>query len=295
MKNGPLRVQGNRIVNAAGQPVALRGMSLFWSQWIGQYFNPEAVRWLQSDWNCTLVRAAMGVGSGGYLENPEREKARVIAVVDAAIERGIYVIIDWHDHEAQKNLPQAQAFFAEMAGRYGKYPNVIYETFNEPLQDGTWSKDIKPYHEAMIKMIRQYDPDNIIVCGTRVWSQRVDEAADDPIKAPNIAYTLHFYAATHKQWLRDAAQKALDKGIAIMVTEFGTTEASGNGPIDREETRKWFEWMDKNHISWANWSVADKDETSAALRPGAPANGGWSDAQISPSGLLVREQLRAKK
>ncbi len=293
-KHGQLRVQGNRIVDAEGKPVALHGMSLFWSQWIGKYFNPDAVRWLQSDWDCTVVRAAMGVGSGGYLENPDLEKQRVIAVVDAAIERGIYVIIDWHDHEAQQHLPQAQKFFAEMAQRYAKYPNVIYETFNEPLQGGTWSKDIKPYHEAVIKTIRQHDPDNIIVCGTRIWSQRVDEAADDPIKMPNIAYTLHFYAASHKQWLRDTAQKALDKGIAIMVTEFGTTEASGNGPIDREETRKWFDFMDKHHISWANWSVADKNETSAALIPGATATGNWSDAMISPSGLMVRAELRAK-
>ncbi len=292
--HGRLRVQGNRIVDQQGKPFALHGMSLFWSQWMGGYFNPSAVRWLQSDWDCTVVRAAMGVGSGGYLENPDAEKRKVMAVVDAAIERGIYVIIDWHDHEAQRHLPQAQAFFAEMAARYGKYPNVIYETFNEPLQEASWSKEIKPYHEAVIQSIRAHDPDNLIVCGTRVWSQRVDEAAADPILAPNIAYSLHFYAASHKQWLRDTAQKALDGGIAIFVTEFGTTEASGNGPVDREETRKWFDWMAKNGISWCNWSIADKDETSAALKPGADKLGGWSDAMISESGALVRAEIQAQ-
>jgi endoglucanase len=191
-------------------------------------------------------------------------------------------------------LPQAKAFFAEMAQRYGKYPNVIYEPFNEPLQNVTWSKDIKPYHAAIIQTIRQYDPDNLVICGTRVWSQRVDEAADDPLPYSNVAYTLHYYAASHKQWLRDTAQKALDKGVAIMVTEFGTSEASGNGVLDQVETRKWFDFMEANSISWCNWSVADKDETSAALRPGAPANGGWTDAQISPSGLLIRAEMRAK-
>ncbi len=293
-RHGQLRVQGNRIVDQHGQTVVLHGMSLFWSQWMGKYYNADAVRHLQSEWNCTVVRAALGVGSGGYLENPEAEKQKVIAVVDAAIERGIYVIIDWHDHEAQGHLPQAQKFFAEMAQRYAKYPNVIYETFNEPLQNASWSEQIKPYHAAVIGTIRQYAPQSLIVCGTRVWSQRVDEAAADPLPFENIAYTLHFYAATHKQSLRDTAQKALDQGVALMVTEFGTTEASGNGPIDREETRKWFEFMDANDISWCNWSIADKDETSAALRPGAEPNGDWSDEQISPSGLLVRAELRAK-
>jgi endoglucanase len=92
-------------------------MSFFWSQWIGKYYNPSVVNWLRDDWRCTIVRAAMAVGSGGYLENPEQEKKKVVAVVDAAIAAGIYVIIDWHDHKAQENTARAQEFFSEMALR----------------------------------------------------------------------------------------------------------------------------------------------------------------------------------
>ena len=293
-KHGQLRVQGTKIVDQAGQPIALHGMSLFWSQWIGKFYTPETVKWLKDDWRCTVVRAAMAVGSNGYLNNPEQEKAKVFTVVDACIEQGIYVIVDWHDHNAEQHQPQAQAFFAELAQRYAKYPNIIYETFNEPLQNANWSTTLKPYHEGVIKSIRQHDPDNIIVCGTRVWSQRVDEAADDPIKAENIAYTLHYYASTHKQGLRDTAQKAIDKGICLFVTEFGTSEASGNGEFNTVEARSWFDFLDKNGISWANWSVADARETSAALKPGAAATGGWADDVISPSGLFIREELRRK-
>jgi endoglucanase len=293
-QHGQLRVQGNRIVDAQGKPVVLRGMSLFWSQWIGQYYNREAVKWLRDDWRCTVVRAAMAVDSGGYLSNPQQEQQKVIAVVDAAISQGLYVIIDWHDHEANKHLPQAQKFFGAMAGRYKNSPNVIYEIWNEPLQNVSWSGVIKPYSEAVVKSIRQHDPDNIIVCGTPNWSQRVDEASRDPLKSSNIAYTLHFYAGTHKQWLRDAATTAMNNGIALMVTEWGTSEASGNGVLDVEETRKWWQFMDDNQISWCNWSVADKNETSAALKPGAAAKGGWSDEVISPSGLFVRDELRRK-
>lgn len=293
-QHGRLRVQGNRIVDQHGKPVQLRGMSFFWSQWIGKYYNANVVKWLRDDWRCTIVRAAMAVGSGGYLENPEQEKKKVIAVVDAAIAAGIYVLIDWHDHNAYQNTARAQEFFTEMARRYAKVPNVIYETFNEPLQNVSWSKDLKPYHEAVIRSIRRYSPDSLIVCGTPSWSQRVDEASKDPLKFPNIAYTLHFYATTHKQWLRDAAQTALNNGIALMVTEFGTTEASGNGVIDYEETRKWWQFLDTNYISWCNWSVADKVEASAALKPGANGRGGWPTSAVTASGLFVREELRKK-
>ncbi|HQE95707.1 MAG TPA: T9SS type A sorting domain-containing protein, partial [Candidatus Marinimicrobia bacterium] len=46
-----------------------------------------------------------------------------------------------------------------------------------------------------------------------------------------------------------------------------------------------------NQISWCNWSIADKNETSAALKPGASANGGWSASAISESGLLIRDYI----
>src|SRR4051812_38066252 len=41
-RHGALRVAGNRIVDASGEPLQLRGMSLFWSQW-SQYYAPGTV------------------------------------------------------------------------------------------------------------------------------------------------------------------------------------------------------------------------------------------------------------
>jgi endoglucanase len=291
-EHGKLTVQGNRIIDRSDKPAVMRGMSLFWSQWKGQFYNPACIRWLRDDWNCGIVRASMAVEAGGYLANPEREKQKVKTVVQAAIDLGVYVIIDWHDHNAHQHVEQAQAFFAEMAETYGTHPNVIYELWNEPLNTHDWSTVVKPYHEAVIPRIRAHDPDNIIVCGTQTWSQDVDKASLDPIVGDNIAYALHFYASTHKQALRDKAAVALKNGIALMVTEWGASEASGNGTLDREETDKWIQFMNDNELSWCNWSVADLAETSAALKPGADPNGGWSSEVISPSGALVRQELR---
>lgn len=291
-QHGWLQVKGNKIVNERGESVILRGMSLFWSQWIGKYYNVEAIKWLKEDWNCEIVRAAMAVEAGGYLTNPEREKKEIETVINAAIDLGIYVIIDWHDHNAHRHIPQAQEFFAEMAKKYGNKPNVIYELWNEPLNIHDWGSVIKPYHEAVIPKIREYAPRSLIVCGTQTWSQDVDKAARDPLKFDNVAYTLHFYAATHKQGLRNKALKALQSGIAIFVTEWGTSEASGNGKLDYDETQRWLDFMKEHQLSWCNWSLADKRETSAALMPAASPNGGWSTNELSPSGLIVRSELR---
>ena len=54
-----------------------------------------------------------------YLEAPEYAKMLMKNVVDACIDMGIYVIIDWHDHHAEKNTAAAKAFFIEMAKTYG--------------------------------------------------------------------------------------------------------------------------------------------------------------------------------
>jgi len=290
---GQLSVSGNKIVNQHGNSVQLRGMSFFWSQWIGKYYNYDCVKWLRDDWRCTVVRAAMAVESGGYLTNPDQELAKVKAVVDAAIDLGLYVIIDWHDHHAESHRTRAVEFFTEMARLYGNYPNVIYETFNEPL-DVSWKNVLKPYHEAVIAGIRQYDPDNIVICGTRNWSQQVSEAAQNPLSDPNVAYALHYYASTHKQWLRNTAKVALDKGAALFVSEYGTTESSGTGYIDVNEAHTWWDFLDEHQVSWCNWSVADKNENSAALLSGASSKGGWTENRITTSGKLVRDELRLK-
>ncbi len=288
--HGALAVQGNRIVDAHGNAVALRGMGLFISQWISKYYNEDALRWLRDDWHCTIIRVPMGVENGGYLDHPEAEVQKVKTVVQAAIDLGMYVIIDWHDDHSNLHVDQSKAFFESMAKTYGKYPNVIFEPWNEPLKV-KWGSVVKPYHEAVIPVIRAYS-NNLIICGTPTWSQDVDIAAKDPLVGPNIAYTLHFYAATHKASLRRKAQVALSRGAAIFVTEWGTCESNGTGKLDAPETRKWLDFMDQNKIGWCNFSVGDKEETAAVLIPGAAADGGWTDAMLTESGRLVRNELR---
>ena len=290
---GQLSIKGNYIMSEFGDTVQLRGMSLFWSQWMGKYYNAETVKWLKDDWNCTVIRAALGVENDGYLTNPKEEKRKIEEVVDAAIELGVYVIIDYHSHEAYKNPEAAKTFFSEMSKKYGKYPNVLYEIFNEPLQDVSWVNKLKPYSENVLKSIRENDPDNIVICGTRVWSQMASEAADAPIADKNVAYTLHFYAVSHGQSLRDEAEKALAKGIAIVVTEFGDCDYTGDGVLGYDQTNEWFAFMDKHKISWCNWSVSDKVETASILKPHKELTG-WYDEDLTPSGLFIKKEIRTK-
>jgi len=289
---GFLEVEGNRTIsNKTGLPVRLRGMSLFWSQWMPQFYTNETVFWLRDDWNATLVRAAMGIEEGGYLENPEVEKAKVRSVVDAAIAAGIYVIIDWHDHHAERHLSNATDFFREMAEMYGKHPNVMYEVFNEPTDQQDWGTTIKPYHEQLVGVIRQHSSSPIIL-GTPFWSTDAAKAALDPVKGKNLAYTLHFYAATSGQPHRDKTRQAIASGIALFATEWGACDTYGDGILDLAEAQAWLAFLERHGISDANWAVSDKAEACSALTPGASGLGGWEASNLTESGAFVRAALR---
>lgn len=288
--NGQLRVDGIQLVNQKGETVVLRGMSFGWHNWWPRFYTGGAVKWLHNDWNCTVVRAAIGVEpDDGYIKKPEWSKEKAKAVVEAAISEGVYVIIDWHSHNI--NLEEAKSFFREMATAYGKYPNVIYEIFNEPDRE-SW-QEVKNYSIELIKTIRAIDPDNIILIGSPHWDQDIHLAADDPIKGfNNLMYTMHFYAATHKQWLRDRCDYALGKGLPLFISESAGMEATGNGPLNYEEWNKWIEWAELKKISWITWSVSDKDETCSVLLPSASSEGNWKETDLKESGLKTKELLK---
>jgi endoglucanase len=289
-KHGALKVEGTKLVDKDGKLVLLRGMSLGWHNWWPRFYNAGVVKWLRDDWKCTVVRAAMGVEPDkGYIKDPKGSMANIKAVVDAAIKEGIYVIIDWHSHNI--NLKEAKIFFTDMATAYGKQPNVIYEVFNEPDEE-SWP-EVKAYAEEVIKTIRAIDPDNIILVGSPHWDQDIHLPAADPIKGyNNLMYTVHFYAGTHKQSLRDKTDEAIKKGLPIFVSECAGMDASGNGAINYEEWQKWIDWMEARGLSWITWSVSDKNETCSVLNPSAASDGNWKKSDLKESGIKIREYLR---
>jgi endoglucanase len=289
-RNGKLQVIGTQLSNEKGEPVVLRGASLGWHNLWPRFYNKEAVRWLAEDWKCTVVRAAMGLEiEDNYRENPEFAMQCITPVIESAIENGIYVIIDFHAHN--KYTEEAKTFFAEMATKYGRYPNVIYEIWNEP--DYFEWEEVKAYSEEVIAVIRAIDPDNIILVGSPHWDQDLHLVAEDPIRGvSNIMYTMHFYAATHEAWLRDRTDAAIAQGIPVFVSECGGSEANGDGRLGVEEWETYVDWMESRKISWVAWSVSDKNETCSMLLPRASSEGNWSEELLKPWGKLARNSIR---
>lgn len=300
-KYGRLQKFGSHVCAEDGEQISLAGNSFFWSNWGGTYYNANTVDFLVDEMNTSIVRAAMGVGThgnsvpGGYLQDPGGQKAIIEAVVNRAIDRGIYVIIDWHvegDNDHWRN--ESMAFFAEMAQKYGHHPNVIYEIWNEPTHNN-WHTSIRPYAVAVVNAIRQHDPDNLIIVGTETWSQRPDDASTNQIPDPNIAYTIHFYpddpgnGQFHRHQLRANVTTAMNNGAAVFATEWGPSDAAPN-----PESDIWMQFLIDNKISHCMWSVNDKiadgDWQWSIFEPGTPGTGPYT---MRGPGFYLRDLMHS--
>lgn len=284
-----LSVSGTSLVDGQGNKVVLRGVSYGWHNWWPRFYNRGTVSVFADEWNCNVVRAAMGVEpEGGYLDSPDNAIELVTSVADAAVEKGIYVIIDWHSHALQEDA--AKSFFAGMAKRYKGVPNVIYEIFNEPVDD-SW-EDVKAYSESVIKVIRAVDSQAVILVGSPHWDQDLHLVAADPITGfDNLMYTLHFYAGTHKKDLRERADFAISENIPIFISECAGMNADGDGPVDYESWAEWRNWMENRGLGFVVWSVADKDESCSMLLPDASSTGPWDDSCLKEWGVFVKNMF----
>ena len=287
-----------------GAEVQVRGMSLYWSLMpqAVEFWSEEGVSTMVRDMNIQIVRAAMATGNEdwqggykGYASDPNTQKNLVKTVVEAAIKNDIYVIIDWHSHEAHKQTDAAKNFFKEMAETYGQYDNVIFEVYNEPQQI-SWS-DVKSYAEQVIQVIRQYS-DNLVLVGNPSWDQNPSDAIGNEVNdsKKNTAYTLHYYANSHNwsgnyDWGGESegskGEKAMNAGLSVFVSEWGTANSDGNGNPDQSRNKSWQDYMNKHKLSWANWSASYINEGTAAFQNGSSK----TSLQYTTSGNLVKGYL----
>jgi endoglucanase len=298
--NGQLHVCGVHLCNRFDKAIQLRGMSTHGLQFAPNCYNDASLDALAGDWHADLLRIAMYVQEGGFETDPAGFTAKVNSLVDKAEARGMYAIIDFHilnPGDPNFNLDRAKSFFASVSKRNAAKKNVLYEIANEP--NGVSWADIKSYAEKVIPVIRANDPDAVVIVGTRGWSSlgvsegsNSSEIVDDPVKASNIMYTFHFYAASHKDNYRAEVEKAAAR-IPLFVTEFGTVTFTGGGTVDEASSTTWLNLLDSLKISYANWTFSDINESSAALKPGTCSGKTFAGTGVlTQSGAFMRARIR---
>ncbi|WP_229069093.1 cellulase family glycosylhydrolase [Actinoplanes sp. DH11] len=300
-KNGQLRVCGRQLCNAQGRAIQLRGMSTHGLQWYSSCVTDTSLNVLANEWNADVVRLSMYIQEGGYETDPAGFTAKVNDYIEKATARGMYAIVDWHmlsPGDPNVNLSRAKTFFTAIAARHKNKTNILYEIANEP-SDVHWSS-IKSYADQLIPVIRAQDPDGVVLVGTEDWSslgasgdgQGVSRILANPVNASNIMYTFHFYAASHDDYYLTTFRDAVAK-LPMFVTEFGTQQATGDGPNDFTQAQKYLDLMAQNRVSWVNWNYSDDMRSGAVFTEGTCAAGAYSGtARLKPAGAWIRDRIR---
>lgn len=294
--SGKLQVIGAQLSSESGAPVQLRGVSTHGLAWFPQYVDQDFFAQLRQDWGVNVVRLALYTAEyGGYCTGGDKAQLEQLVVdgVNYAEAADLYAVVDWHvlaDLDPNVHIEDAKAFFNKMSAQFADKDNVIYEICNEPNGSTTWAQ-IKQYADTIIPIIRANDPDAVVVVGTPTWSQDVNDATADPLQFENVMYTLHFYATTHQQDLRDKLKTAVESGTPVFVTEFGICDSSGNGVIDYESADAWIELMDELDVSYICWNLSNKDETSAFFVPSCDKTSGFTIDDLSDSAKWFVDEL----
>ena len=209
-QNGQLKVCGTKLCNQYNNPIQLRGMSTHGIQWYGwgNCITEASLDALANDWGSDVLRISLYVQEGGYETDKIGFTNQVARMIDEATKRGMYALVDWHQlspGDPNANLGLAKEFFTAIANRYKNQNNIIYDVANEPNGSGTTWNRIKQYADQIIPVIRNIDPNAVVMVGTHGWATfgvsgqgNLQDVLNNPLRFDNVMYTFHFYAKSHQ-------------------------------------------------------------------------------------------------
>ncbi len=152
-------------------------------------------------------------------------------VVDYCKTKDIYAIIDWHyvGNNTSDKISQTSAFWSYMAPKFAGDSHVLFELFNEPL-DNSGSTDTadwllcRPNMQTWINIIRASAPNNLILVGGPNWSQEIGPAAAYPLTGDNIVMVVHIYPghwlSSNQSWYTNHINTCLTR-YPVFGTEWG--------------------------------------------------------------------------
>ncbi len=294
-QSGALHVEGTQLTDGSGRPVILRGLSLHGLTWYPQFVSDSIFSQISQEWNCNLVR--LPLYSEVYCKDNKDGLETLKAGIEYAISNDMYVLVDWHilnDYDPNMNIEEAIEFFEMISSEYGDTPNIIYEICNEPNGKADWG-EVYSYCEKVIPVIRKNAKDAVIVVGTPDYDRNLISAMRRPLQFDNVMYVLHFYTATHGEGLQAVLLEALDDGLPVFISECGISEASGDGEVDYENARTWFGILRERGVSYAVWSLSDKNESSALLYPDYDPSKTITDADLTDVGFWIRALIQGQE
>jgi len=245
----PLHTDGNSIKDPCGNVVVLRGISLidlgFLQDWQGgainmidRLTNKSNAEGNSPGWYPKVIRipiAPPDAASGWpHPFNPNNTDLYNLlrTVVDYCATKDMYVIIDWHYIDnTYSHVASTSEFWNYMAPRFANDKHVMFELFNEPINNTFGSEtnnwlSVRSDMHTWINIVRSYAPNNIILVGAPNWCQAIGPAASYPVTGDNIVIVSHIYPGHWQNpgWFTGHINTCLTR-YPILMTEWGFTSS----------------------------------------------------------------------
>lgn len=294
--HGKLAVNGTDLVDESGDRAQLRGMSSHGLLWYPEYTNYASISETKKQ-GANMFRIAMYVNdaNGGYVQQPELSWKLMQSAIENVLAADMYAIVDWHVLNEQtplKDVETAKEFFSKVSALYGKKDGIIYEICNEPNGDTTW-EDIVEYANQVIPVIRENAPDAIILVGTPNYSYSVTEVNKDSLHYDNLMYSYHFYAGQFDDSYKDMIATCKENGVPVFVSEWGiNTEQNEENAL--KQGRAFATYLNEEGLSFAAWSLCNKEEAFSALKPECKKYTGWKDSDLTEVGKVLFSSLKGE-
>jgi hypothetical protein len=272
-----LRVTGNRIEDQAGNQVVLRGISFIdlgateeWEggarEMIDRLTDTTDSASASPGWYTRVVRLAIYPPDSDDFDSPNTYQAGSTTyydtllrpVVDYCRQKGIYAIVDWHYiGDTSEHRQTTSAFWTDMAPRFANDSHVLFELFNEPVNDGNWAS-VRTDMQTWYDIVRARAPQNLVLVGTPNWSQVVGPTAQNPVNGTNIAYVAHMYPL---HWNEPSLRNEITTAAAahpVFVSEWGFDQG-GNEIVDGTVTNygnPFKQFIEQNRLSWTAWCAS---------------------------------------
>ncbi|MEE3495622.1 MAG: glycoside hydrolase family 5 protein [Butyrivibrio sp.] len=269
-ENGVLRVSDGKLVNEAGSPIQLKGLANFYLSVEPQLARKSVFARMRDEWGANVLRLPVNVDTSswgtpekGYASGSDDDRARITATLDKAMmaskEAGMYAIVEWvvlEEKTPMAEIEYAKQFFEYVSSTYKDYTNIIYEICNEPNKGATW-EEVKEYCATIIPLIRNNDPDSLILVGTPDFSSDLDAPINDPLEYDNIMYVFHEYTGHNNEFQEDIEMidRAMEAKLPVFMTEVAGTDANQEDYYDMETIKEWMPIVEKYNISYIVWKL----------------------------------------
>jgi hypothetical protein len=246
----PLHVEGNKIKDAEGHIVVLRGVCSpdigEIKEWYGihdyidRITNPDDPNGNSPGWYTRVIKYMVVPSDSDVtgsplvfnphdLSDPNNEtiSEALRDAVDYGAEKGVYSIICLNYHlPINVKVAEVNAFWGYMAPKFANDGNVLFELFNEPNDSaGNWGI-VKNRMQTWVNIVRASATDNLVLVTGPCWAQQIEQAVlkpANPVEGSNIVYDLHCFGntwRTNPAWITEQID-TVSPAYPVLVTAWG--------------------------------------------------------------------------